>query len=69
MKLIDMALVAGLFFAVGWIAAGMKYSVPKTCPVINGNVHLAMEVNTSGGYKCVYQQEVVGVVNKKVNRS
>ena len=70
MRLIDMALVAGLFMAVGWISSGLWYArTPKTCPAMQGNVAIAMIVNTSGGYVCQYQPRMWGIVNSKVNRS
>lgn len=57
-----MALVAGLFTAVGWIGSGLWYArAPKTCPIMQGNVHIAMEVSKDGSYRCVYQPVMWGV--------
>lgn len=66
MRLIDMAIVAGLALAVGWIAAGMKYAAPKTCPAMNGITHTALIVRSDGSYVCQYQASVFGMAKMEV---
>lgn len=60
-RLLDVTMIALLALAIGYVAAGMHYATKKSCPEIQGNKHISMEVNPDGSYVCKYQPVMWGV--------